>query len=103
MVPVYLVGSGLGTFRLWPDYGYMHDLDLRCVIRQHDVERLFGKKDVLIPMLREQLKQSRRLSRVLYCRVDFQFQTSTSRYEGKPRERIDTMPDELFDAGLNDA
>ena len=54
---------------------------------------------------REQLKQSRRLGRRFRCNVDFQIQTEeeASRYPGKPRLRLDAIPDEVFAAGLGDA
>jgi hypothetical protein len=118
--PVYLVGSGVGEFRLWPDYGWLRDLDIRCIVTPAIAEGLFGPHDIVagdlyaysaqaIAMTREQLKQSRRLSRALHCRVDFQFQVQSDpiacppRYIGKPRLRLDTLPDVVFSAGLGDA
>jgi hypothetical protein len=114
--PIYLVGSGVDRIHLWPgDYGYHHDLDLRCLVPRAQLELLFGPRAIRndnpaghchqdIAQMREQLKQSRRLSRALQMRVDFQIQTVPvrTRYAHLPRLRVDTLPDELFTAGLGE-
>lgn len=114
--PVYVVGSGIDRIHLWPgDFGYLSDLDLRCLVSRDDLERLFGPRTIRndnpaghchqdIAQMREQLKQSRRLSRALQMRVDFQLQALPLRtkYTDRPRLRADTLPDEFFAAGLGD-
>lgn len=107
--PVYLVGSALDVLR-------PADFDIRVVLTEPDLLRLFGPDKFRngdwadwtereVRMGREQLKQSRRLSRRFRCNVDFQIQTEADlkRYEGRPRLRLDTVPDETFSAGLRDA
>mgnify|MGYP000691666642 CR=1 FL=1 len=106
--PVYLTGSALTQAR-------PADVDVRVVLADHDLARLFGKEkprdDVFdwserdLRRGREQLKQSRRLSRRFRCNVDFQIQTEAEHaaHEGRPRLRLDTVPDEALGAGLGDA
>ena len=101
--PIYLVGSAL---RL-ADPG---DVDLWCVIGEHDWTRLFGRHTEanaerrLMRRYREELKQSRRLERGFHYRFDFQFQTP-EQFGDKtgPRVRVDTVPDYVFTAGMGDA
>lgn len=80
---------------------------------EHDVERLFGsaKDDDIIKtsrqrfrMLREQLKQSRRLSRIWRVNIDFQFQGFYAFWRhDSPKLRLDKAPKWFFLAGLTDA
>lgn len=111
--PVYLVGSAL-----WSPAP--NDYDVRVVLSEHDEERLFGGRrsdgpeiewvdDVPIRpawmrRYREELKQSRRMSRLFGVNVDFQFQTLEAfcRNDG-PRLRLDHHPKWFFLAGLTDA
>lgn len=111
--PVYVVGSAL---QLADPPG---DIDIRIILQPHDVERLFGlpKPRVgcewwddnaqSVRWLREQLKQSRRAARAIGKNVDLQFQSAavfdSKRYAGRARFRLDTMPDEIFTAGLGSA
>ena len=100
--PIYMVGSAL---RL-EDPG---DVDLRCVLEEHDWRRLFGgldqhgreKERTTMRRYREELKQSRRLARSFRYRFDFQFQARAT-FEAKhgPRVRVDTLPDDVLAAGL---
>lgn len=116
--PVYLVGSALTS----PKPG---DIDIRLVIAREDAVTFFGDRcDDSTPFdwppgkhlkHREELKQSRRMTRgwsgtllTLFgaMRVDFQFQiglfNDTSGlpiFDDKPRIRLDAMPLEYFDAG----
>ena len=107
--PVYLVGSALDVLN-------PADFDVRVLLREADLLRLFGKSMMRngdwtdwterdVRMGREQLKQSRRLSRRLRCNVDFQIQSEVDfkRYEGRPRLRLDTVPLETFEVGFGDA
>lgn len=101
--PVYLVGSALHL----ADPG---DVDLRCVLEEHDWRRLFGRADPLnaerarMRRYREELKQSRRLARAFHYRFDFQFQTVAA-FDAKhgPRVRVDALPAYVFEAGLGEA
>lgn len=101
--PIWMVGSALRLV----DPG---DVDLRCVIGDHDWRRLFGLTDKLngertrMRRYREELKQSRRLARGFGYRFDFQFQSAeTFAAKHGPRVRVDTVPDEVFTAGMGDA
>lgn len=106
--PVYLCGSALSVWR-------PADYDVRVVLAEHDLARLFGKAKPRGDGLdwterdlrrgREQLKQSRRLSRRFRCNVDFQIQTEAEHaaHEGCPRLRLDTVPDDVLAAGMGDA
>lgn len=107
--PVYLCGSALSVWR-------PADYDVRVVLAEHDMARLFGRErlqggDVFdwserdLRRGREQLKQSRRLSRRFRCNVDFQIQTEAEHaaHEGRPRLRLDTVPDDVLAAGMGDA
>lgn len=107
--PVYLCGSALSVRR-------PADYDVRVVLAEHDLARLFGKEtqrgdgDIFdwterdLRRGREQLKQSRRLSRRFRCNVDFQIQTEAEHaaHEGRPRLRLDNVPDDVLAAGLGD-
>ena len=107
--PVYLVGSALHRHR-------PADYDVRVVLEEHDLVRLFGLADDKKrpdgqlwntrqwAMGREQLKQSRRLSRAMRVNVDFQIQTvhEAEQRATRPRLRLDTASDGFFDAGLGD-
>lgn len=105
--PFYLVGSALVE-------PHPYDVDIRVVIEKHDWLRLFGEPDKRegsvwstqrVAWARDRLKQSRRLSRAFMTNIDFQVQRveeAERRYVGKPRLRLDTIPDELFKAGLGD-
>lgn len=105
--PVYLCGSALTVAR-------PADVDVRVVLAEHDIERLFGRPKPRGDGLdwterdlrrgREQLKQSRRLSRRFRCNVDFQIQTEDEHaaHAGRPRLRLDTVPDDVLAAGLGD-
>lgn len=109
--PLYVVGSMLTSTQ-------PGDLDLRLAIAREDLIALFGKgadeqgsewsrgrhwKN------REELKQSRRLTRrwrrAWAPRVDFQFCISLFYDDGgpiwgeRPRRRLDTVPLEHFNAG----
>lgn len=102
--PIWMVGSALQL----EDPG---DVDLRCVLEEHDWRRLFGgldqhgqeKERTRLRRYREELKQSRRLARGFRYRFDFQFQ-SRAAFKAKhgPRVRIDAVPDYVFAAGLGD-
>lgn len=107
--PVYLVGSALTSSR-------PADVDIRVVLDDRDLVRLFGPPKLRdgdirdwstqeLRQGREQLKQSRRLSRRFNCNVDFQIQTAHefAAHEGHACLRIDTIPDEVFTAGHGDA
>lgn len=109
--PVYLVGSALTEAN-------PADIDIRVVLADH-IERLFGPRTMRggrwwdwteqdVRRGREQLKQSRRLSRQFGLNVDFQIQTQGAKgyvvgYRERPKLRLDTMPDTAFGAGLGDA
>ena len=102
--PIYMVGSALQL----EDPG---DVDLRCVLEEHDWRRLFGgldqhgqeKERTRLRRYREELKQSRRLARGFRYRFDFQFQArATFAAKHGPRVRIDAVPDYVFAAGLGD-
>lgn len=113
--PLYLVGSMLTS--LEPG-----DVDLRLQLGREDLELWFGKDfdshgidwaPGRWRLEREQLKQSRRLSRMWRgypCRrFDFQFQSTLfSEFDGLPimREgpflRLDTVPLHYFAAGRGD-
>lgn len=82
-------------------------------LAEHDLARLFGRDrggdgwqtgERDLRRMREQLKQSRRLSRVLRANVDFQIQTLAefTAHEHRPRLRLDGVPDETLEAGLGD-
>lgn len=114
--PMYLVGSMLTSL----DPG---DVDLRIMLEREDLELWFGK-DFDTPGLdwsparwrleREQLKQSRRLSRrwrgYPCMRFDLQFQNCLMSdidglpimRESKPSLRLDTVPLDYFRAGRGD-
>lgn len=105
--PVYLCGSAMTLPR-------PSDLDVRVVLAEHDVARLFGRdkpanigewSERELRRGREQLKQSRRMSRRFRCNVDFQIQTEAeaAAYEGRPRLRLDAVPDDVLAAGLGDS
>lgn len=117
--PLYLVGSMLTS--LEPG-----DIDIRVMIERGDIEQMFGENVDGIPSwspatyakAREELKQSRRLTR-RWCRggwlfagrswgtrVDFQFQISLTGESGlpvmrddKPSLRLDDVPLSYFTAG----
>lgn len=114
--PLYLVGSALTS----PEPG---DIDLRLMLERADMEALFGGdfeqcgpdwSNAKWRLEREQLKQSRRLTRRWRgggpaWRFDFQFQcTLFSDIDGLPimREgphlRLDTVPLDYFRAGRGD-
>lgn len=106
--PLYLVGSALREAR-------PGDYDVRLVLGDRDMVRLFGERRLMADRWwdwteqdhrrgREQLKQSRRLSRRFNCNVDFQIQTllEASRYRG-PRLRLDTVANAVFEVGWTDA
>jgi len=111
--PLYLVGSMLTS--LEPG-----DVDLRLQLTREDLEEWFGKgaDEYAIEWSpgrwareREQLKQSRRMTRrwrgYPARRFDFQFQTTLFSdvdglpimREGKPSMRLDTVPLSYFAAG----
>jgi hypothetical protein len=108
--PVYLVGSALAL----PD---PHDFDLRVVLAEVDMARLFGRDDATDARvgidhgsrawrrMREQLKQSRRFSRLMRVNIDLQVQTAAEalRYADRPLLRLDRAPAGFFAAGLDDA
>lgn len=107
--PVYLVGSALTE----PDPA---DVDVRVVLAAADLERLFGPRLVRggrwwdwseqdVRRGREQLKQSRRLSRRFGANVDLQIQTEDEAraYAGRPALRLDSIPAAAFAAGLGEA
>lgn len=116
--PLYLVGSMLTS--LEPG-----DIDLRLQLTREDLELMFGKDFNAYhlewsagqwALEREQLKQSRRLTRRWRggCgprRFDFQFQSTLFSditglpimREDKPSLRLDTVPLSYFDAGRGDA
>ena len=116
--PLYLVGSMLTS--LEPG-----DIDLRLQLTREDLELWFGKdfdshglewSPARWRLEREQLKQSRRLTRIWKggCpawRFDFQFQSTLFSdfdglpimREGKPFLRLDTVPLSYFAAGRGDA
>lgn len=117
--PLYLVGSMLTS----PEPG---DIDIRVMLERADIEQLFGENIEGIPQwspatyakCREELKQSRRLTR-RWCRggphqagkswgprVDFQFQISLNGSNGlpimredRPSLRLDDVPLSFFEAG----
>ena len=114
--PMYLVGSLLTS----PEPG---DVDLRIMLAREDLELWFGKdfdatnldwSPARWRLEREQLKQSRRLSRrwrgYPARRFDVQFQSCLFSdtdglpimREGKPSLRIDTVPLDYFRAGWSD-
>lgn len=109
--PVYLVGSAL----VEPD---PYDVDIRCAIGKGDWLRLFGDPQPRpgcaaydwptsrLAWGRDRLKQSRRLSRAFLRNIDWQVQRVEElehSYVGKPRLRLDTIPDAIFLAGLGNA
>jgi hypothetical protein len=108
--PVYLVGSALTSAR-------PGDYDVRVVLGDQDLHRLFGRGYDDVGTVssqwspgrwrqgREQLKQSRRLSRMMRVNVDFQIQdyVDAERYADLPRLRLDKAPDGFFEAGKGDA
>lgn len=107
--PLYLVGSALTC----PD---PFDFDLRVVIGEADMLRLFGANERTpenpwserqMRMAYDRLKQSRRLSRIYggLAFIDFQVQSEASQegYSDKPRRRLDTIPNWVWRAGLSDA
>lgn len=112
--PLYLVGSMLTS----PNPG---DIDIRVMLERADIEQLFGENVEGIPQwtpatyakCREELKQSRRLTR-RWCRtgkswgtrVDFQFQISLAGANGlpimredRPSLRLDDVPLSYLEAG----
>jgi hypothetical protein len=113
--PIYLVGSALAT--LEPG-----DWDLRCMLERPALDLWFGEGWDLenfdkpgwppsrVALHREQLKQSRRLTRQLKRRVDFKLESCL--YSdvdglpimrgGKPHLRMDDLPLSLFKAGFGD-
>lgn len=112
--PVYLVGSMLTS----PTPG---DIDLRCLISREDAETWFGERPFLggnewsagqFAIKREELKQSRRMTRRWRCvvglRIDFQFQalpcgeSAEPVQDDRPRLRIDRVPDWMLHAGRGD-
>ena len=107
--PIYLVGSAL--VKPAPLAG---DYDVRVLLENADIERLFGtdlsyaEGDLTSVRrwrwLREELKQARRMSRAMRVNIDFQFQHAQhqARYAGKPRLRLDKATDEYLAAGLGD-
>lgn len=106
--PVYLVGGALSDEE-------PADYDIRVVMGEADLVRLFGPDDSQGPRdsnalttprmwrkLREELKRSRRLSSSLRVFVDFQIQSEAEaavRYADKPRVRLDRATAEFFEAG----
>lgn len=115
--PLYLVGSVLTS--LEPG-----DIDLRLCLERADMEALFGGdietrglewSNAVWRREREQLKQSRRLTRrwrggCPAWRFDFQFQVALMSEstglpimrEEKPNLRLDTVPLSYFAAGRGD-
>lgn len=114
--PLYLVGSMLTS--LTPG-----DIDLRLAISREDLIALFGAgadeqsfewSPARMWMEREQLKQTRRLTRrwrhAYAPRFDFQFQIVLFGDDGapifghrdKPRLRLDAVPDDHLQAGKGD-
>lgn len=112
--PLYLVGSALHTSE-------PGDLDVRLILTADDVVAMFGPdaqnrhvewKRSHLMMAREELKQSRRLTRrwrhawhhdvARPMRFDFQFQVG-DHAPSKPKHRLDKVPDEMFNAGRGDA
>ena len=115
--PMFLVGSVLTS--LEPG-----DIDLRLILERTEMEALFGKdfdshglewSPAKWRVEREQLKQSRRLTRrwrggCPAWRFDFQFQCGLNSdvdglpimHEGKPWLRLDTVPLSYFTAGKGD-
>lgn len=111
--PVYLVGSMLTS----PSPG---DIDIRVQISREDAVAMFGEhleataldwSPGKLRMHREQLKQSRRLTRRwrLEQRFDFQFQialfsdtTGEPIQDDRPRLRLDRVPNDFFNAGRGD-
>lgn len=104
--PVYLCGSALTL-------AHPSDVDLRMPLDEPDLRRLFGRDrggdgwetgERAMRRMREQLKQSRRLSRVLRANIDFQIQTAAewAAHEHRPRLRLDGVPDDVLAAGLGD-
>ena len=107
--PVFLVGSALTKED-------PHDFDLRVTLGEPDMLRLFGeagtgRTEMSLTDERtwrqcyEQLKQSRRLSRMLGKNIDFQIQSekTAAGYAERDRVRLDMAPDGFFDAGVGDA
>lgn len=111
--PLFLVGSALTS----TDPG---DIDLRMIITADDAVAMFGPeahqarvewKWSHFKMAREELKQSRRLTkrwRHIWThdaerpmRFDFQFQIG-DKHPTKPKCRLDKVPDEMFAAGKGD-
>ncbi len=104
--PVYLVGSAL--YKEDP-----LDIDVRLPLGDADLLRRFGPQGKLDDNFTwecdwwryyDQLKQSRRLSRHLPFRIDFQFQRLAifEQHTGD-RLRLDSAPEGFFLAGLTDA
>jgi hypothetical protein len=107
--PLYLVGGALKDKT-------PNDYDVRVIMSEADLTRLFGPDDSHEPrdpdamttprkwrILREELKRSRRLARHGLPFVDFQIQGEAEAkfYEdqGKPRVRLDRAPEGFFEAG----
>lgn len=114
--PLYLVGSYLTA-------SHPGDIDLRLMLDRETCVLYWGEdfggpswdaKPGWFARKREELKQSRRLTRTFgrgRYRIDFQFQCTLFSeispgepigYEGKPKIRVDTAPNELFAAGTGE-
>lgn len=112
--PMYIVGSSLHK----KTKEEISDVDIRCVLNEEDLDRLFGSTEEIdertmastreLKIWREALKQSRRWWSNLpldhRVRIDFQFQTREE-FESKAKRlktlRLDGLPDDIFDAGRN--
>jgi hypothetical protein len=112
--PLFLVGGALREHR-------PYDVDIRIPLQEHDIDRLFGTDNDMPKdaageadiydhsvrdwrWMREELKQSRRLSRQWSERFDFQFQHAERFWRcDMPRIRLDSVPRWTFLAGLCDA
>lgn len=120
--PLYLVGSMLTSAE-------PGDIDIRCMLTREDAEAMFGEdagrvgaewSPAQFALHREELKQSRRLTRRWgarwqpkhHSRIDFQFQLGLmSDVDGlpifgdadaRPRLRLDKVPTSYFAAGRGD-
>lgn len=118
--PVWLVGSALTN----PDQPNPRDWDVRVVVSDRDMKRLFGCED---PAVRsparmlpngevaggeflpwewvrayENLKQSRKLAYIFARNIDFQVQSETEAhgYRNHPRLRLDVVPDWVLAADV---